>query len=277
MKKNSQLRLAALGALLIPLLWIAALIGTSYPRFHALLVSVNGLTLADYGAEALNLSIAPLTSQVYRDAYRDALAAPVSGNYTWYTVSHGNLQANASPLPSATSAKPSASSTPNPSGTPTARPTPTPFTSASSTPMPSGTGTPAPTASATPAPTPTPTATPAPSATVTSGTYVVPAGQTYNGDLVVDSQSVIINGTVTGDVKVTSGDVQIGTKGYVGGDVVVTSGNVTVNGWANKDVKVQSGNLVLDSKAHVVADVVVTSGTLTRRPGSYVGGSVTVN
>jgi|HigsolmetaAR202D_1030399.scaffolds.fasta_scaffold08981_3 hypothetical protein len=57
-------------------------------------------------------------------------------------------------------------------------------------------------------------------------TLVVPAGETYEGDLATTTRSVRVDGVVTGDVTTWSGNIEI--NGTVMGDVVSYSGNVTI-------------------------------------------------
>jgi len=132
---------------------------------------------------------------------------------------------------------------------------------------------------------------------------------------VISGQSVVINGTVTGDARVTGGSLTINSGGVVQHDVVMTNGSVTVYGTVHNDVKAQSGNVTvygtvgkvevtngsvtisgtvtadvqvqddqiqngyvtLNSTAWVGGNVDITHATLNQAPGSYVGGNVTVH
>lgn len=266
MNSRSWIAQAAMAALVIGLLWLAGLAGSAVPVLHRLATSVDGLILADYHADPIGgLGLRPLTSQIYADAYRDALGDAPAMSWTWYGPQPGAaLQANAAvpqAMPSSSSAGTTAS--PSPSATwPTPRPSPT--STASSTPTPTPT--------MTPTSTPTPTPTPTPSA---ANTVVIASGQTWNGNLNVSGQSVIIYGTVTGDVTVSGGSLTVyGTAGH---DVTVTNGNATIDGKVQHNLTVQTGDLFLSSTSWVGLNVTVTGGTLTRQSGSYVGGTVTVH
>lgn len=261
---------ATMAALVICLLWLAGLLGSSVPDLHTLPTSADGLALADYHADPLaGFGLRPLTSQIYTDTYRDALGGTPATNWTWYGNGPGGaLQADAGTPPAVTQTapqlipSPSASpAVPSPSTGPSfTTPTPGPTATASSTP----TAKPTPTATATPSPSPTP-----------ANTVIIASGETTNGNLNVTGKSVVIYGTVTGDVTVSGGSLTIyGTAGH---DVTVTNGNATVNGTVQHNLTIQTGDLFLASTSWVGLNVTVTGGTLTRQSGSYVGGTVTVH
>ncbi len=265
MNRGAQIVQATMAALVICLLWVAGLVGASVAALHLLPTSVDGLNLADYRTDPIvGLGLRAMTSQIYEDAYRDALGDAPSTSWTWYGSQLGaTLQAKGGapplgtqpiPAPSTSASSPLPSSSPTPTSTPTSLP--------SATPAPTPTTTPAPTA--TPSPSPTP-----------ANTVVVASGQTWNGNLNVTGQSVIIDGIVTGDVTVSGGSLTI--SGTAGHDVTVTNGNATINGKVQHNLTVQTGDLFLASTSWVGLNVTVTGGTLTRQAGSYVGGTVTVH
>jgi cytoskeletal protein CcmA (bactofilin family) len=281
MIRGSRMVQAIMAGLVICLLWVAGLIGSSVPALHSLATSVDGLVLADYHADPMmGLGLRPLTSQIYADAYRDALGDAPATAYTWFGSQPGApLQANAGAPSSVTQATPPSMPSTSASPMPTLLPSPSPGSS-SSAPTPSPTAAASPTPTPRPTPTPTPTPTPMPSSAPTptptpANTVIVPSGQTLNGNLNVTGQSVIIYGTVTGDVTVSGGSLTVyGTAGH---DVTVTNGNATIYGTIQHNLTVQTGDLFLASTSWVGLNVTVTGGTVTRQAGSYVGGTVTVH
>lgn len=81
--------------------------------------------------------------------------------------------------------------------------------------------------------------------------FVVPAGETYEGDLATTTRSVRVDGIVTGDVTTWSGSIEI--NGTVLGDVVSYSGNVTISNSARVQGHVMAlgVGLQLDSDAAI--------------------------
>jgi cytoskeletal protein CcmA (bactofilin family) len=82
---------------------------------------------------------------------------------------------------------------------------------------------------------------------------VIPAGQTYDGDLATISRDIQIDGTVTGDVTSWSGAIKI--SGRVEGDVVSYSGQVS-----------------LEPGAHIGGHVLAAGGGLQQKSGADVAG-----
>jgi hypothetical protein len=161
------MRRAGMAILFLLLFWLAAILGSGIPALHQLAVSVDGLSLADYGSE-LNAVIAPLSGRIYEDVYRDSKS---NSHVSWQWF--GPLAS-----PGATTTSPSPATSPGPGG-----PSPTPTSGATPAPSPgvSPSGSVSPTATATatpsgsPAPTPSSTPTPTPGQGSVSG-RVVDAG-----------------------------------------------------------------------------------------------------
>lgn len=201
MRLRSRLRQVALPGVVIVLFWVAAQVASGIPSLHVLATSVDGLVLADYQQDPLKvLGMAPLSGEIFSDAYRDALSGPQGVSWVWFAAPSGGgrLTAAAPPAaptptgpalspsgstpttsPSSTAGSipsptlsptptdgPSSSASPSPSSTPTSTGAPTPSASAGGTPTPAATPTPSPTPTPAPAPTPAPTAT-----TTSSGTF----------------------------------------------------------------------------------------------------------
>src|SRR6266852_602303 len=151
MTLRSRVRQVALPLLVIVLFWLAAVAASGISPLHVLATSVDGLTLADYRQDPLQvLGIAPLSSAIYADAYRDALNGPRGVSWVWFS---------AATTPPVALASPSPSTTPGATGSASPRPGPSP---SSSSPGPTPGATPAPTAGVTPTPTPGATPTPTP-------------------------------------------------------------------------------------------------------------------
>jgi hypothetical protein len=92
-----------------------------------------------------------------------------------------------------------------------------------------------------------------------SEALVVPAGETYAGNLATLTQDIRIEGTVTGDVTSWSGAIEV--AGRVSGDVVSYSGQVTLL----KDAQIgghilASGGALQLNNAHVVGQAISGDG-----------------
>lgn len=282
MNRRFWIAQAAMAMLVLGLLWLAGLLGSSVPVLHRLATSVDGLILADYHADPVaSLGLHPLTNAIYADAYRDALGTPPLTSWTWYgNQTSGAPMANA-PTPAPTQTIPQSTPGLSPTPTPAASPVPSPSGGAgSATPTPSPSATPSPAVTPTPVPVPTPTASPTPPPSLSptpkpANTVVIASGQTWNGNLNITGKSVIIYGAVTGDVTVSGGSLTVyGTAGH---DVTVTNGNASIYGIVEHNLTVQTGDLFLASSSWVGLNVTVSGGTLTRQSGSYVGGTVSVH
>lgn len=87
---------------------------------------------------------------------------------------------------------------------------------------------------------------------------VIPAGQTYIGNLATTTQAIQVAGVVSGDVTSWSGDILI--TGRVGGDVVSYSGQVTIENGAHVDGHVMALGGALDLAANAVDGQAIRGG-----------------
>ncbi|MEF8843267.1 MAG: polymer-forming cytoskeletal protein [Haloarculaceae archaeon] len=80
------------------------------------------------------------------------------------------------------------------------------------------------------------------------GTVVVGQSETVSGDLDAFAGSVVVRGTVTGDVNAFGGDVFVAEGGRIGGDLNAASGSVRVAGTVTGSVSGAAGDVtVLES------------------------------
>ncbi|MFL5801969.1 MAG: polymer-forming cytoskeletal protein, partial [Roseiflexaceae bacterium] len=88
------------------------------------------------------------------------------------------------------------------------------------------------------------------------GPLVIPASETYAGNLATATRAIRVEGAVTGDVTSWSGDIVI--AGRVGGDVVSYSGQVTIQsgGQVRGHVMALGGALRPDAGAVVVGQTI---------------------
>jgi cytoskeletal protein CcmA (bactofilin family) len=94
----------------------------------------------------------------------------------------------------------------------------------------------------------------------TGGSIVVGPGETVSGDLVATAGSVIVHGTVDGNLEATAGSVLVAPDGRVAGDVVATSGSVVVAGAVDGSVAAFGGSATLAEGATVGGDFEAAAG-----------------
>ncbi|QSG10482.1 putative membrane protein related to bactofilin [Halapricum desulfuricans] len=105
--------------------------------------------------------------------------------------------------------------------------------------------------------------------TRTGGTVVVEEGETIDG-LSTFSGTVIVRGTVDGNLDGVAGTVVIEESGVVTGNLAVTAGSITVAGEVNGNVDVAGGSLTLAPTGVVDGDLNAGVGSI--RLAGTVGG-----
>ncbi|WP_323172831.1 polymer-forming cytoskeletal protein [Natrialba sp. PRR66] len=96
--------------------------------------------------------------------------------------------------------------------------------------------------------------------TRTGGTITVEADETVDS-LTAVGGTVIVEGTVTGDVSAAAGEVRI--EGDVGGDLEAGAGSVTITGTVDGDVDAGAGGFELAEGATIGGDLTAGSGGAT--------------
>ncbi|MFB6171979.1 MAG: polymer-forming cytoskeletal protein [Haloarculaceae archaeon] len=110
--------------------------------------------------------------------------------------------------------------------------------------------------------------------TRTGGTVVVERGQTVRGGLDVFAGSVVVRGTVQGDLSAVAGDVTVAETGRVTGSVSAASGNVRVDGTVDGDLDAGAGSVVIGQTGAVGGDLRVGAGNVA--VDGTVGGSAVI-
>ncbi|MDS0293063.1 bactofilin family protein [Halogeometricum luteum] len=106
------------------------------------------------------------------------------------------------------------------------------------------------------------------------GAIVVAEGETHVGTLEAAAGSVVVAGTVDGDVQALAGNVVVTETGRVTGDVGAAAGSVTIDGAVDGDVQTASGTLLVGSTAAVGGNLEAGAGDV--RLDGTVDGDVTV-
>ncbi|WP_049915953.1 bactofilin family protein [Haloferax mucosum] len=123
------------------------------------------------------------------------------------------------------------------------------------------------------------------------GTIVVDEGETYTGDLESVGGTVVIAGTVDGNVETTAGTVLVTETGEITGSLEGVAGSVTIEGAVGDDVSLAAGAILVRDTATidgsleaaggdvrldgtVTGDVTVGAEELTVGPNARVGGAL---
>jgi len=94
-----------------------------------------------------------------------------------------------------------------------------------------------------------------------SGTVVVEEGETVSSIEAV-AGSIVVRGTVTGDVAGLAGTIRVAEGGTVGGSVAGAAGEVRIDGTVGGNVNAGSGNVRVSDTASVGGDVAVGAGAV---------------
>ncbi|QCC49688.1 bactofilin family protein [Halobellus limi] len=94
-----------------------------------------------------------------------------------------------------------------------------------------------------------------------SGTIVVEEGETVSS---VDALagSIVVRGTVTGDVSGAAGTIHVAESGRVGGSISGAAGDVRIDGEVGGDLSAGSGNVQVTEIATIGGDVSVGAGSV---------------
>ena len=107
----------------------------------------------------------------------------------------------------------------------------------------------------------------------TGGTVVVGQSETVDGDLDAFAGSVVVRGTVTGDVNAFGGDVFVAEGARVGGDLNGAAGSIRIAGTVDGAVAAAAGDVTL-LESGTVGSLETGSGSVTI--DGTVGGDATV-
>lgn len=94
-----------------------------------------------------------------------------------------------------------------------------------------------------------------------AGTVVIDEGQTTD-EITGMAGTIVVRGTVTGDISGLAGDVVIAETGTVQGDVSVATGSLRIAGTVGGNVAAGAGNVVLEEGGTVGGDFSVGAGNV---------------
>jgi len=93
------------------------------------------------------------------------------------------------------------------------------------------------------------------------GTIVVEEGETVTGGLQATGGTVVVRGTVEGDLQAFAGNVEIAETGTVTGDLQGAAGSVRIAGTVEEDVEVAAGSFTIAQSGTVGGDVEAAAGS----------------
>jgi len=106
-----------------------------------------------------------------------------------------------------------------------------------------------------------------------AGTVVLAEGGTVTGGLQGAAGSVTVAGSVGEDVEIAAGSIDVAETATIAGDVDTGAGSFTLDGRVDGTVRVGAGSILLGETASVGGDFLY-DGDLTRADGATVGGEL---
>ncbi|WP_458190091.1 bactofilin family protein [Haladaptatus sp. NG-WS-4] len=110
--------------------------------------------------------------------------------------------------------------------------------------------------------------------TAFAGNVLVAQNGTVNGDASALAGNVQVEGTVTGNVEAGGGNLVVGQTGRIGGTLEGSAGSILVAGTVGEDARVVGETLRVAGSADIGGDLVYNVGTFERAPGASIGGVV---
>ena len=111
--------------------------------------------------------------------------------------------------------------------------------------------------------------------TLTVQTVEIKQGETIPDDLYVFADTVLVNGTIQGDLISFSTKVVIGPTGAVEGDLLAAGQVLDIQGVVKDDARVAGAVLTLGDTAQIGDDMMSAGYSLETKSGSQIGGSLT--
>ncbi len=110
--------------------------------------------------------------------------------------------------------------------------------------------------------------------TRSGGTVEIKQGEIVPDDLYVFAETVLVNGTIKGDLLGFSAKVVIGPTGVVEGDLIAAGQVLDIQGIVKDDARVAGAVIILDDTAQIGDDMMSAAYSLETKSGSQIGGSL---
>ena len=111
--------------------------------------------------------------------------------------------------------------------------------------------------------------------TRSGGTVEIKQGEVVPDDLYVFADTLLVNGTIKGDLLSFCTKVVIGPTGVVEGDLISAGQSLDIQGAVKDDARVAGAAIVLGEAAQIGDDLMAAGFSLETKPGSQVGGTLT--
>ena len=105
------------------------------------------------------------------------------------------------------------------------------------------------------------------------GTVEIKQGETVPDDLYVFAETVLVNGTIQGDLISFSTKVIVGPTGVIEGDLLAAGQVLDLQGNVKDDARLAAAAITLGDTAQFGDDIMAAGYSLESKPGSQVGGA----
>ncbi len=107
-------------------------------------------------------------------------------------------------------------------------------------------------------------------------TVIIAEGEVVDDDLIAAAETIIVDGTIKGDLLAAGQSIVIGPKGVVEGDLLGAGQIITISGKIQDDARIAGMTLLVERDAMVGDDVIAAGYSLETKPGSQIGGTLIV-
>ena len=111
--------------------------------------------------------------------------------------------------------------------------------------------------------------------TRSGGTIEIKQGEIVPDDLYVFAETVLVNGTIQGDLLSFSTKLVIGPTGVIEGDLIAAGQSLDIQGVVRDDARVAGAVIILGDTAQIGDDLMSAGYSLETKSGSQIGGSLT--
>lgn len=105
------------------------------------------------------------------------------------------------------------------------------------------------------------------------GTVEIKQGETVPDDLYVFAETVLVNGTIQGDLISFGNKLVIGPTGVIEGDLLAAGQVLDLQGNLRDDARLAAAVITLGETAQIGDDIMAAGYSLESKPGSQIGGS----
>lgn len=108
----------------------------------------------------------------------------------------------------------------------------------------------------------------------TDGEVEIPTGEVIDDDLYIFAETIIVDGTIQGDLIAFGATITLGPEAVVEGDLMSAGQSVTVNGTVEDDTRIAGAALSVGNSGQIGDDLIAAGYSLETKPGSKIDGSL---